>query len=525
MVFLFPTGTIIIWVLTILLAVIPWYLLNKFWLKPKRFEKLLKAQGLQGDPYKLSALFMNNSKQDYILKLQQEAESKSIGLSKQAAPSIFSSHHQTVHKYGKNSFLWEGTTPSVIITDPDQIKEVFDRIYDFPKQKLRSIAKYFSFGIIKYEGEKWAKHRKIVNPAFHLDKLKGMLPAFSHSCNEMISKWKGLLSADGTCEVDVWPFLQNLTCDVISRTAFGSSYAEGEKIFQLLKKQAFLLVTTLDKNIPLSLWWLLETTTKKRMKEIERDIRESLEGIIEKREKALKNGETTNDDLLGILLQSNHAENQGHGNSKSIGMTTQEMIDECKLFYLVGQETTSTLLVWTMVLLGRYPEWQARARQEVLQVFGNQNQNFEGLSQLKIVTMILYEVLRLYPPAIYFNRALQKDLKLGNLSLPAGTLVSLPIILIHQDNDIWGDDAKEFKPERFAEGIAKATKGQVSYFPFGWGPRICIGQNFALLEAKIAITSLLQNFSFELSPNYVHVPTTVPFFQPKYGASIILHKL
>jgi len=124
------------------------------------------------------------------------------------------------------------------------------------------------------------------------------------------------------------------------------------------------------------------------MKEIERDIHDSLKGVIEKREKALKNGEATNDDLLGILLQSNHAENQGNGNSKSIGMTTQDVIDECKLFYLAGQETTSSLLVWTMVLLGRYPEWQARARDEVLQVLGNQNPNFEGLSQLKTVCIL-----------------------------------------------------------------------------------------------------------------------------------------
>ena len=78
-----------------------------------------------------------------------------------------------------------------------------------------------------------------------------MLPAFSHSCNEMISKWKELLSSDGTCEVDVWPFLQNFTCDVISRTAFGSSYAEGTKLFQLLKKQGFLLITGRHTNNPL----------------------------------------------------------------------------------------------------------------------------------------------------------------------------------------------------------------------------------------------------------------------------------
>ncbi|WJX93087.1 hypothetical protein P8452_74655 [Trifolium repens] len=268
--FVFSTETtIMICVLTVILAVIPLHLFNNLWLKPKRLEKLLISQGLQGDPYKLS-LLMDNSKQIYMMKLQQEAKSKSIGLSKQAAPSIFSPSHQSVEKYGKNSFLWVGTTPNVIITDPEQIKQVFNKNEDFPKPKLTSIGKYLSNGLINYEGEKWAKHRKIVNPAFHIEKLKGMLPAFFHSCNEMISKWKGLLSPDGTCEIDVWPFLQNLTCDAISRTAFGSSYEEGTKIFELLKKQGYLVMTARHTNIPL--WRLLPTSTKRKMKEIEREI-------------------------------------------------------------------------------------------------------------------------------------------------------------------------------------------------------------------------------------------------------------
>ena len=124
------------------------------------------------------------------------------------------------------------------------------------------------------------------------------------------------------------------------------------------------------------------------MKEIDRDIKASLKVIINKREKTLKAGEPTKNDLLGILLESNHKEIQEHGNNKNVGMTLEDVIEECKLFYFAGQETTSVLLVWTMVLLSRFPNWQARAREEVLQVFGNQEPDFDGLSRLKIVSII-----------------------------------------------------------------------------------------------------------------------------------------
>ncbi|KAL2980699.1 hypothetical protein AAZX31_13G244600 [Glycine max] len=159
-------------------------------------------------------------------------------------------------------------------------------------------------------------------------------------------------------------------------------------------------------------WWLLPTTSNKRMKRIDIDIRASLKGIINKRENAIKVGEILNNDLLGMLLESNRMEIQEHGNNRNIAITSQEVIEECNAFYIAGQETTSVLLVWTMVLLSRYPNWQARAREEVLHVFGNQKPDYNGLSHLKIVTMILYEVLRLYPPLIYFARAIKNDVML-----------------------------------------------------------------------------------------------------------------
>ncbi|KAH1148701.1 hypothetical protein GLYMA_15G245100v4 [Glycine max] len=454
---------------------------------------------------------------------KSQQSTSSLSDDKNVAPHIVTFNHHIVNKFGKNSFLWEGPTPKVIITDPEQIKEVFNKIQDFEKPKLSPIINLLGTGLANLQGEKWRIHRKIIDPAFHFEKLKVMIPTFYKCCEEMVSKWEGMLSSDNKCEIDVWPFLQNLTCDIISRTAFGSSYEEGKRIFELLKEQAGLIMKL--RNVYIPGWWLLPTTTHRRMKEIDTDIRASLKGIINKREKSIKAGEVLHHDLLGMLLESNRMEIHEHGNNKTVAMTCQEVIEECNAFYLAGQETTSTLLVWTMILLSRYPDWQAHAREEVLHVFGNQKPDYDGLSHLKIVTMILYEVLRLYPPAVYFNQAIKNDVELGNVSLPKGVQVSLPILLIHQDHDIWGDDATEFKPERFAEGVAKATKGQVSFFPFGRGPRVCIGQNFALLEAKMVLSLLLQKFSFELSPAYAHAPTIVFTLNPKFGAHIILHKL
>ena len=133
---------------------------------------------------------------------------------------------------------------------------------------------------------------------------------------------------------------------------------------------------------------LLPTTVNRRLTEIDREIETSIEVMVNKRETAMKAGESMHSDLLGLLLESNHKEIKEHGNNKTIGMTSREIIEECNAFYSAGQETTADLLVWTMVLLSRYPDWQAHARKEVLQVFGNQKPNNDGLGRLKIVSIM-----------------------------------------------------------------------------------------------------------------------------------------
>ncbi|KAK4285793.1 hypothetical protein QN277_002442 [Acacia crassicarpa] len=500
-----------------------WKMVKWLWLNPKRMERVLRDQGLQANPYRLWIGDLWK-----MIKMQEQVKSLAIPSDHphDLAPRVCSFHHHIVKEYGKKSFIWFGPTPKVILMNPEQVKELLNRNYDFTKRQFNPILKYIGSGVGSYDGDKWTKHRKIINPAFHLDKLKNMMPTFSQSCSDMIREWETMLSPlDGTCEIDVWPWVKNLTKDVISRAAFGSSYEEGRKIFDLLTEQAELIMNNLLRYY-IPFWRYTHAKDKRRMEEIDKTVEDLLKGIIKKKEKDMKVGRDKaiikNNDLLGILLESNHKEND-----QSLGMSLQEVIYECKVFYVAGQETTSVLLVWTMMLLSKYPDWQTRARQEVLQVFSNQKPDYEGLSRLKIVTMILYEVLRLYPPAAWIERSVEKDMKLGNLSVPGGAEIFIPILMLHHDQEIWGSDAKEFKPERFSEGISKAGKGNssVAYFPFGWGPRICIGQNFALLEAKMAVSLILQRFWFELSPSYSHSPSLVITLKPEHGVHVILHKL
>ncbi|KAJ8532325.1 hypothetical protein K7X08_012248 [Anisodus acutangulus] len=508
------TSVWLLWTMILLSRVLNWV-----WFTPKKLEKLLREQGVKGNSYRI--LYGDTKDLSAMIK---EATSKPLSLSDDdVAPRMMPFFLETIKKYGKKSFIWSGPKPLVLIMDPKLIKEVLSKNYLYQKPSGNPLAALLIQGLVSYEEDKWAKHRKITNSAFHLEKLKNMLPAFYLSCSEMISKWEDVVSVEGSHEIDVWPHLEQLSCDVISRTAFGSSYEQGRKIFELQKEQAqhFLKVV---QSVYIPGWRFLPTKRNRRMKEINKDVRSSIRGIIDKRLKAMEVGDADNEDLLGILLESNFKEIEQHRN-KDFGMSIEEVIEECKLFYFAGAETTSVLLLWTLVLLSRYQEWQTRAREEVLQVFGNQKPDFDGLNHLKVVTMILYESLRLYPPGITISRRANEDIVLGELSLPAGSLVSLPIILLHHDKEIWGEDANKFNPERFRDGLSSATKGQVAYFPFNYGPRICIGQNFAMLEAKMALSMILQSFSFELSPSYAHAPQSIVTLQPQYGAPLIFHKL
>ncbi|XP_057827265.2 cytochrome P450 734A1 [Cryptomeria japonica] len=486
------------------------------WWTPLQIKKYFEAQGIGGPPYKL--LYGNAPD---IVKMAAEESSKPSLSGHNITPRVLPAFHQWGKIYGKDYVYWFGTEPRLFLPHPELVKEVLSN--KFGHYEKIKFAQAGAQGLPGLEGEEWAKHRRILNPAFHMEALKGMIPLIAESGTNMCREWRNLISS-GANEIDVFKEFSVLTSDVISRTAFGSSYAEGNYIFRLQAQQIFLIFERIRRvYIPGSRF--LPTKDNRLGWWLDREIKRCILQVIEGRERnaGIGNSSDYGTDLLGLMMNSN--KKQGGGKLQdNMSMTIDDIIAECQIFYIAGQETTTILLTWTMVLLGMHQDWQDRARREVLEVCGkNEFPNADAVNGLKIMGMIFNESLRLYPPIVALNRQPVKPMKLGKVSIPAGTQLQIPILAMHHDPLLWGNDVHEFNPERFSQGISKAAKHPMAFMPFSLGPRICIGQNFALLEAKVVLAMILQRFSFVISPHYIHAPVHSFSLKPKYGAQVILH--
>ncbi|KAE8673289.1 CYP749A22 protein [Hibiscus syriacus] len=345
-----------------------------------------------------------------------------------------------------------------------------------------------------------------------------MIPEMIVSVEIMLQSWKHHQGK----EIEVFEEFRLLTADIISRTAFGSSYLEGKNIFDMTKKYSDIIRKNVFKIRLPGISEICKTSDEIEADKLLSLMRNSVMGIVEKREEKVKLGDRDDfgNDFLGLLLQAYHDVDE----NKRI--LVQDLIDECKTFYISGQETSNSLISWTVLLLAIHTDWQDKAREEVIRLFGHQNPHPNDLSKLNTITMIINEALRLYPPALVFVRKCEREVSLGKLIVPANLHLFISNLVVHRDAGIWGDNAHLFKPERFSEGVAKATNNNVAaYFPFGIGPRTCVGFNFATMVAKVVLTMILQRYRFTLSPAYVHSPVLNSLLVPQHGIQVILHAL
>ncbi|XP_065859909.1 cytochrome P450 709B1-like [Euphorbia lathyris] len=490
--------------------------------RPYAVAKFFEKQGIKGVPY---SFLYGSLKQ--MKKLQAEATALVLDTnSNDIIPTVFPHYHKWSKDYGENMLYWNGVDPRITITDPEMAKQILSNKFGFYKRSRShpSSKKLMGEkGVIFVEGEEWVRHRRILNPAFSLDKLKMMKTKIAECTISLLREWEkqALKAGKESIQIEMNGEFIKLTSDVIAHSAFGSSYVEAQEAFQAQKElQKWIVASSTDILIPG--WQYVPTPSNIRTWKLDRKLRNKLRSIVETRISQVSKSCHYGDDLLGVMIQSSEVTGQDKVSPKFM---INEIIENCKAFFFAGHETTANFLTWTFFILSLHQEWQQKLREEVLSECGMEIPDSDMLSKLKLVNMVLLEVLRLYNPVIRLFRTPMEDIKLGKLIIPKGTSLEISIHQVHRKKEYWGNDANNFNPMRFANGISKAAKHPNAFIPFSVGPRNCIGQTFALLEAKMVVSLFLQRFSFSLSPRYKHAPINYITLHPRYGMPILIKPL
>ncbi|KAL6846927.1 hypothetical protein ACP4OV_022780 [Aristida adscensionis] len=503
-------------------------LMNLVW-RPYALTRRFRAQGMHGPGYKF---FVGSLSE--IKKLRAATAGATLAVGDHDVVPLVQPHlREWITRYGRTFVYWTGARPNVCVADMSTVSQVlFDRTGLFPKTVMNPhLGRLLGRGLVFIDGDEWRRHRRAVHPAFDMDKLKMMTATISDCAGSRMAGWAAQVAkGGGAAEIELSGELEELTADVISHTAFGTSYREGKQVFLAQRELLFLAFSTsYDVHVP----GLAYLPTKKnlRTRQLDKTVRATLMAIIKNRLAAGKHDAGGyGDDLLGLMLEAACAPaSGGAGESESPAiLSMDEIVDECKTFFFAGQDTTSHLLAWAMLLLATHPEWQDKLREEVRRECGGAGEappTGDELSRLRLVTMFLLETLRLYGPASQIHREAGEGARLAGVELPRGTIVTIPVATIHRDAAVWGADAGEFRPERFANGATRAARHPNALLAFSAGPRSCIGQNFAMIEAKAVVAMALQRFVLELSPRYVHAPLDVITLRPRHGLPMLLKTL
>uniref|UniRef100_A0ACD5Y9I7 Uncharacterized protein n=1 Tax=Avena sativa TaxID=4498 RepID=A0ACD5Y9I7_AVESA len=488
-----------------------WYLV---W-RPYAVARWFRRQGIQGPPYRLVVGSLPEFRR---LLISGRAYALDAGCHDYAS-LVYPFFQKMTSKYGRTFLCWLGPIPTICSTDMELVKQVLaDRTNLF--QKAYSLNHKFEIilgkGLVFVNGDDWKRQRRVVHPVFNPERLVSMSAIASESSQQMMERWFAKIKrGDGhQVETDISCDFNELTLTVITWVIYGKNYEDASGVMQLLREvQALTVSSFLDPPIP---WFrYLPTLRNLRLRQLDKLVTSKITRLIQERvtNKDAEGG--YGDDLLGPMVQAW---------SDAGTLSMEEIIGECKTFLAAGQDTSGNLLAWVMFLLSSYPEWQEKVREEVLRECPDNNgvPSVDALRKLKMLNTTLLEALRLYNPVPFMLRKTATDTTLANIRVPKGTTIMIPIAMLHRDKDVWGADSNEFNPMRFENGISRAANHPNALFSFSYGPRACIGQNFAMIEAQTVVSMILRRFSFSPSPNYVHKPTNKITLTPKYGVPLIV---
>lgn len=404
--------------------------------------------------------------------------------------------------------------PIIVANHPDLIRHVMlDNAANYTRDPVgkRILEPGLGNGLLTSEGVDWKRQRRLMAPIFQPRRLAGFAEIMTARAAALAAELATLPSGQ---IVDMAQQMMLVTLDIIAQTMFG---ADAETDVSAVGAAMDEYQHTVRPNIPdllgLPRWVPRPDGAKGRralaqMDAIIRDL------IRRRRNRAAQGGDLGND-MLGLLLAAVDDESGG-------GMTDTEVRDQMATFFLAGHETTATALAWTWYLLSHAPEVEARLHAEIATVLGGRSAVYADFEKLIYTRMVIEEALRLYPPAHTTARLAQADDRFGDLPIPRGTNIVISPWLMHRHRLYW-QNPDVFDPENFAPERATERRRYV-YMPFGAGPRICIGQGFAMIEAVLILATLAQRLRFRLIPNTRIVPVGKITLRPSPGLPMTIER-
>ena len=364
----------------------------------------------------------------------------------------------------------------LLIYHPDAIEELFvTRSRDFVKSPgVRLLRPLLGDGLFLSEGDVWLRQRCLVQPAFHRQRVAGYGDVMAAFAERHVAGWKAGDVVEAHAE------MMALTQAIVAKTLFdadvsGDAHEVGEAARVLAEDFGARL-----SSFQLIPYWLPTPRNLRSRRAIRR-----LDGLVHRMIAERRASGEDRGDLLSMLL---HAQDADDGSR----MTGRQVRDEAMTMFLAGHETTAVALSWTWYLLAQHPDADARLAGELREVLGGRAPSVADLPRLKYAGMVVTESMRLYPPAYGIGRQAARASEIAGHAVAAGDVLIAPTWTVHRDRR-WFEEPEAFRPERWAGDLAQRLP-RFAYFPFGGGPRQCIGNTFAQMEAVLLLASIAQRF-------------------------------
>jgi cytochrome P450 len=395
----------------------------------------------------------------------------------------------------------------ILLSHPDLIREVLvGDSQAFAKSRVMQRTKVLlGEGLLTSEGEFHMRQRRLMQPAFHRQRLPGYGAIMVNAAARLREQWPSGVA------IDVHQEMMRLTVAIVAEALFSSvvdtEAAEiGAAVTSLLNLFPFMV-------LPFSEWLekLPIGPARKAARAVER-----LDATIYRMIEARRANRARPDDLLTMLLEARDTEGDGGG------MTDRQLRDECMTLFVAGHETTAVALTWTWYLLSQHSEVEARLHAEIDSVLGNRLPTTDDFPRLVYTEMVLAESMRIFPPAWTLARTALQPLEIRGYRVPRGSLLMMSQWVMHRDPRYF-PDPERFDPERWTRD-ARGARPKYSYFPFGGGPRQCIGEGFAWMEGVLLLATIAQRWTMRLVPGHPVEPQPRITLRPRFGMKMVLER-